>query len=570
MSEIDAPVAAPSPLSSPALPSPSLASTPTSTSRRRSAVGWLRARSAPICLSATLAGVALYTALFATLGIRHHRNFGTWSFDMAIYDQAFWLVSRGGRTFMTMRGLDVWGHHVNLIAYVFAPFYRLGAGPEFLYVVQSFGVGLGALPVYLIANRRFARPTVGLAFAIAYLMYAPVEFITWINFHPEALIIAPFLFAWYFAQKESWRWYFVALFVALIMREDVALAIVMLGLVLGVRAELGRHRGDGAPRPRRDALLVPATTVWLGVTWYLLATQVIIPHFNNGEQAFYVDYFFREYGGSLPGVARTILRHPDWVVRDATKPDRIRFYRDLALPLGGLPLASPLTLLMAAPQMLASVIGSSVYARQILYQYTSVMIAPVVIAGIEGAHSITRRWAVLGRALVPWLLVCAYVTNVAWSPSPIGTMHIVWANDNPRAAALQAAVDLVPDGATVSSSYNLGPHLSRRRESYDWPNPFWPAYWGQADGDCRNFPSPSEVDYLLLDRSLYQGDPAQVQFIDGLTAPDGEFEVVFDTDDVMVAERVKDGPGGEALAPNCPGTNPVVATVPPVTSDGTG
>ena len=49
----------------------------------------------------------------------------------------FWLVSRGGDTFMSVRGLDVWGHHVNLIAFAFAPAYWLGAGPEFLYVVQA-------------------------------------------------------------------------------------------------------------------------------------------------------------------------------------------------------------------------------------------------------------------------------------------------------------------------------------------------------------------------------------------------------------------------------------------------
>ena len=55
---------------------------------------------------------------------------------------------------------------------------------------------------------------------------------------------------------------------------------------------------------------------------------------------------------------------------------------------GFLPLASPLHLLMAAPQLLASVIGGSPYARQILYQYTSVMIAPIFIAAIEGARNV--------------------------------------------------------------------------------------------------------------------------------------------------------------------------------------
>ena len=41
---------------------------------------------------------------------------------------------------------------------------------------------------------------------------------------------------------------------------------------------------------------------------------------------------------------------------------------------------------MALPQLLASVSGSSPYARMIRYQYTAVMIAPIVIAGVHGAR----------------------------------------------------------------------------------------------------------------------------------------------------------------------------------------
>ena len=75
-----------------------------------------------------LLGALIFAVVFGRLGVQHHRNFGTWSFDMGIYDQAFWLVSRG-KSWITVRGIDVWGHHVNLIAFAFVPFYWLGAGP---------------------------------------------------------------------------------------------------------------------------------------------------------------------------------------------------------------------------------------------------------------------------------------------------------------------------------------------------------------------------------------------------------------------------------------------------------
>ena len=246
---------------------------------------------------------------------------------MGIYDQAIWLVSRGGPTFMTVRGLDVWGHHFNPVFYLFAPFYWLGAGPSFLYVVQNTLLGLGALPG--VPHRHGPLPppaSSGCSSPLIYLVYTPVQFIAWVNFHPEALAITPFLFAWYFATTKRWRWCFVFVVLALITREDVALAVVMMALVLAIS-------NRRSPTVRHDLRMSGAIAA-LGAVWYLVATQLVIPHFNHGNQAFYLQNFFGDYGGTFPGIARTILRHPNWVVRDAVQHDRIVFYKKLLWPLG--------------------------------------------------------------------------------------------------------------------------------------------------------------------------------------------------------------------------------------------
>ena len=151
---------------------------------------------------ATWAFAALFALVYGALAARAHQNFGTWGFDTGIYDQAFWLVSRG-QTFMTMRGMNVWGHHVNLVAFLFAPAYLLGAGPEFLVAVQATVLALGAVPVHLIARDRLKSSWIGLVFAVAYLLYPPTGWIAWANFHPEALCITPLLFAWWLGRRES-------------------------------------------------------------------------------------------------------------------------------------------------------------------------------------------------------------------------------------------------------------------------------------------------------------------------------------------------------------------------------
>ena len=187
---------------------------------------------------------------------------------------------------------------------------------------------------------------------------------------------------------------------------------------------------------------------------------------------------------------------------------------------------------MAAPQMLASVIGLSPYARSIHYQYTAMMIAPLLIAAIEGAR-VLFRFKVMRMLLPIWLLGCSYITNVAWSPSPIGDSYNVWARSSLRHESMREALKLVPDDASVSATYTLLPHLSHREQIYDWPNPWVPSYWGNDDGF--RLPDPSTIQYIVLDRT--QVGQAQQSLVAGFIAPDGPYEVLFDVDDVLVARR---------------------------------
>ena len=95
--------------------------------------------------------------------------------------------------------------------------------------------------------------------------------------------------------------------------------------------------------------MMALATIGLGFGWYVIATRLVIPHFNQGKQPFYIQYFYSNYGKDMPAIIKTMLRHPNRVIGDATQPDRLRFYRDLALPLGGLPLVGTAGIADGAP-----------------------------------------------------------------------------------------------------------------------------------------------------------------------------------------------------------------------------
>jgi uncharacterized membrane protein len=512
--------------------------------------------SLPTPLLCTWALIAVFCIIFGRLGQLHHANFGTWSFDMAIYDQSFWQIAHG-RGFTTVRGLPIWGHHINLVAYLYAPFYWLGAGPSFLMVSQAIVLGLGGLPAYLIARDRFRSEWIGCAFAFAFLGYAPIQFIAWANFHPEALVITPLLFAWWFASRRAWRAYGIALLLALSTREDTALAVMMLGAVLVAIGFTARRSA------RRSMWLAGWATLVIGAVWYAVCTRIVLPHFNYGLDPFYIAMFYSEWGKDMPSVITTMVRNPGRVAEAAVKEDRLEFYKGLLAPLGGLPLLGLPLLVMAAPQLLASVTGSTEYARSIWYQYTSVMIAPIMIAAIEGTAWTVRRvsWR---KVLALWLVVSTVVTNLTWSPSPIGDKYWFWIRNNPIKATMDRAVALIPPDAPVTATYTFLPHLSQRQRAYDWPNPFKPAYWGNEvtndDGFVERWVPPlpdSDAVQYLVTLDIHVDDDNQ-PLLSRLIGRGGEFRVLLRENGVIVAERVR-------TSLQSPPT-PVAVAEPPVTA----
>jgi uncharacterized membrane protein len=464
--------------------------------------------------------IALYIVVFGTLTWMQQTNFGTFGFDMGIYDQGIWLLSRFKAPFDTVRGLNYFAHHVNVITLAFVPFYWLGAGPHFLYLIETIWMALGALPVWLLARDRLGGRWLPVGLAVSFLLYPSLEWINWWHFHPDALIITPLLFAWWLATRARWGWFSVAVAIALLCKEDAALAVAALGLALMIR---GRRRAG-------------VLTCVVGVGWFLLATKVIIPIANGGSSPFYVRELFPGFGDSLSAIFVNLLTHPGKFFSLVTQPDRLTYYRQLLVPVAFMPLAALEVLLIGIPQAAVNSISGHELTHDIHYHYSSIVIAAVFLATVESCARLGGRVAVR-RVLVGLVLAASVATNVVWSPSPIGTHYRsgIWAVAQPRHQVVRDALEVVPAGAGVSATYNLVPHLTHRVHIYEFPNPWVPTNWG-ANGE--HPPDPETANYLVLDTAV---NGTQQGLYERLVAPNGPFRIVYDVDGIVVARRVAPG-----------------------------
>ena len=300
-------------------------------------------------------------------------RWGTFGFDLGIYDQGTWLLSRFKDPFVTIRGLELFGHHANIFLLLLVPFYWLGAGPIFLLVVQVLAQASGAIAVFLLARDLLRSKWAGVVLAAALLLNPTYQWLTWEFFHPDAVAIGPLLFAYWAARSKRWRWFTVAAILAVVCKEDLAIAIAILGIIVA-------FRGD-----RRRGAIVAA----LSTAYFFFATRVLIPG-QNGIGPFY-DSFFGDLGKSPTEVAFNSVRHPTKTWDLANEKDRKNWYFNMFAPWAFVPLLDLRALAVAGGAIFINIVSSFPYTRDYRFHYSAIVVAGCAVATVEAIAWISNR-----------------------------------------------------------------------------------------------------------------------------------------------------------------------------------
>jgi uncharacterized membrane protein len=474
-------------------------------------------RAGPV--TALVAMMVVYIAVFGTLTYQQQSNYGTYGFDMGIYDQGLWLVSHFHNPFVTIRGLDYFGHHVNIITLLFVPAYWLGAGPHFLYAVETVWLAAGAIPIWLLGRDRLESSWMPLGLCAAYLLYPSVEWINQWQFHPDALIITPLMFAYWLATRQRWGWFWVAVAIALSCKEDAGLAVFALGICLWLKHRL-----------RAQGLI----TAIAGAAWFLICTKLIIPLANGGGAPFYVTNY-PDLGSSIFSIIGNFVFHPGRWIKVVVGRSRWTYYAQVFWPVALLALLEPLVLLIAVPQLLVNTLSANSDSYNIHFFLTAIVVAGVFLATVEACGK-RGRTAAGRRFMVGLTVAVALASNVAWSPSPISVnFHSgYWVPSHPQDQVINEAISLVPQNAAVSATYNIDDHLTHRVSIFEYPNPWIVTNWGIS---LRNPPDPSKVDWLILDTRAIGTQAALYQAL----IAKKEFSVILNQEGILVLHRVRPG-----------------------------
>ena len=451
--------------------------------------------------------------LFATSSARH-ALFHSTAFDLAIFDQAIYLISQNQTPFSSLMAINIFGDHAAFIFYPLALLYKIYPDVHWLLFVQAISLALGAWPSWSLARQAGLNEQKSIAVAAVYLLYPAVFNVNLFDFHPEVIALPAILAAILAARLNKTLWFCAAIVLVLSCKAVLSLTVAAMGLWLLCFDK------------KRNCGLI---ALFLGAGWFLVATQAVIPYFNQGREHAGIGRY-QYLGNSVFEIAINLILKPNLVLGRLFSLDTLEYLALLLLPVIWWLSPRQLTPLISAVPMLAMNILSDIPAqRDLIHQY-SIPILPFLLVTVisslaasnqQKGKTIFDRLPIpnypLPRVIVIWSLI-AFLALAKY-----GYFWTIYLNGIDTLSATKEAISLVETKGSVLTSAQIAPHLAHRPV----------VKLTQADAPPANL---AEFDYVLLNLR-YPGWMSDRAFVENLITQlknNPQFQLKYQQDDIYL------------------------------------
>ncbi len=448
-----------------------------------------------VCRILLVIAILAFSVYFTYDAFLRHDNLHSLRLDLGNMDQTVWNVLHGhGFTLTDPMGTSQVSRlsvHADFTLIFLAPLYLVWSSPKMLLIVQAIGLACGAIPLFWIARKVLKNSWIALLFACAYLLYPTVQMNTLHDFHATSLTTTFLLFAFWYYIAQRPVWFSVFAILAAFGKEQFWLVIAFMSAAWIVR-------------PRYRIFSIVATLLSL-IIFYLLFWK-FIPAVTPTKQHWALVYL-SDYGGNLNEILRNILIHPQQTVRSVFAGDRLYYYFQLLAPTAFISLASPISLILAAPNLAINVLSSDAMMRMIDYQYTSGITPWIFVSAIYGfgviekflqRKTFLKKHTQITLAIV--VVVCALGSTYVWGELPVGLRSRFWFFHwaPPETSSIRQVASSIPSQYSVSATNNIGAHFSERQFLYNYPvNATTADYVVVELGDQYAWPSGDEEQRVL-------------------------------------------------------------------------
>ncbi|MGJ9461854.1 DUF2079 domain-containing protein [Actinotignum sp. GS-2025g] len=264
-------------------------------------------------------------------------------------------------------GFNLWGDHFHPILLLTGPLFWLWPSGLSLLTLQAVLFGISVYPI-----ARFARARVGAVpgalIGVAYAASWGLTSALVVQFHEIAFAVPLLAFGLTAWLESRYRRAAVLISLLVFVKEDLGLTVVCFGVLVALLSWRGARELAG----------IGAFLAAWGTAWFLAATQVILPAFNNSGQW---DYAGRVREGL--DLASMLL-----------EPNRWGTLCYIVAALGIVGLRSPWAALLL-PTLAWRFVGDNPYYWTILWHYSAVLAPMIAVALTDGLARAGARGVVV-------------------------------------------------------------------------------------------------------------------------------------------------------------------------------
>lgn len=465
----------------------------------------------------------IYVVLLSIVSLRKFSELAIDAEHLGIIEQLLWNTAHG-RLFSSsaVAGLTLsLGDHLSFIWLLIAPIYAIHSSPEFLLILQPILIGLGAIPLFMIASKLFNSRWTALIIAGAYLLFFPLQNSAISGVSELSMTPVLFFSAFYAWMKDRTGWMILWLALLLGVNEELALTVAAFGLFSMLFSE--------------KKLLGFYISV-AGVAYFLVAIKIIIPHFRGAPYPY--DLLPPYLGVDMIHKVITFAFNPIFIIKSFVTPlvPKLHAFLQIFGPLSLLPLFGGSTLMIMLPAAAMKWFSSDPAHWGASLQYTAHISPLLMISACYGIHNLSewRNSYLLHRhnlwssdkeqvvfAMAWTMLISSFLTCFYFGSTPISQSFESQGRfdlTTDRGQILKAIASRVPPTASVSAQTNIFSHLAQRE-------------------DIRLFPDIRNSTYIVLDlngdTAPLNADEYRQQLVDLLESGDYEL-VIYHKDLVML------------------------------------
>lgn len=415
-----------------------------------------------------LAAFSLFFLLVYTAFSWHkHENFAT-GYDLAIFDQAVWHLSRFEIPASSVRNVPViFADHFDPVIALAAPIYWLFDDVKFLLLLQIIVLIAPVFVFYALGRRSNIDSFHLVALSLGYLTAVCVQGVPNFDFHETSFAPLFLMSAFYFLSANRRFLYYLSLLMLVLVKEEFCLLVLAIGL-FHIFAE--RQYGLGIK------------TAAIGLLPFILIVGFIMPALNYSESGYvYSQLFYGFENGFWNGIVR-YLSNPSEIGKVLLiYPDK---WWNLIFYLG--PFCIPLiycypALILFLPAVAERIFSSYEYLSYPRYYYNLVFpaLGLVIFARflaqfkeIKPLAGIQEKLERYNVSVISCLVVLPLAVNLVYSGNYSYLFRPVknWESVNePDLALTYGLLDEIPQDASVAAAQVFLPHLSHRKNLYMLP-----------------------------------------------------------------------------------------------------